>query len=525
MISRATFTGAVLLAMSSMASAKTHNVLDHGAKADGTTLCTVAIQQAIDEAGASGGGTVRFPAGRFLTGALRLKSGVTLLIEQGATLLGSRDLKDYYGAPLDADGRETGGLPVFRNLIHGENLHDVAIRGKGTIDGNGAAFQDLNKERPRNIYLEKCRNVLVEGVQLRNSGYWMQDYRLCENVTIRDLEVFNHVSFNNDGVDIDSCRNVTITRCHVDSDDDGIVLKSLSAEPCRSVRISDCTVSSHCNALKMGTESGGGFMDITIANCRVSSPKKSQAIYGAQRGLAGVALEIVDGGRMENITVSGVKIDGVSVPVFLRLGHRGRQYASAKPAVGTMRKIVLRNITASHTARIGCAIAGLPGYPIEDVLLENLDLGFDGGGIREETRRTIPERPEVYPESEMFGKLPAYGFYCRHVKGVRFARVQLHTAGADLRHALMFDDAEDVGVEDFKTTFWPGAAAMLRATQTRNATFRNCASPSPVDTLLELNGADTRRIVLEAGNRALRNVREILAASPEVSADAFTHGK
>ena len=314
---------------------KALSVVDYGALPDGETLATSAIQAAIDACGARGGGTVRFPAGTYVSGALRMKSSVSLLVEEGATLLGSRHRDDYYGPPTDDQGRVLEGGPVFRNLIHGENLHDVAVRGPGTIDGSGSAFRDKSKKRTKVIYLEGCRNVLVEDVRLKNAGSWMQHYRRCENLTIRNIDVFNHVSFNNDGLNIDSCRNVTITRCRIDSDDDGIVLKSLSDVPCRNIEISDCTVSSHCNALKMGTESGGGFVDVSITDCTVFSPKRSEVIYGRQRGLAGIALEIVDGGRMENVRVSGVRIDGVSVPIFLRLGNRARSYGSgAKPAVG-----------------------------------------------------------------------------------------------------------------------------------------------------------------------------------------------
>jgi polygalacturonase len=416
-----------------------HNVLDYGANPDGKTLCTAAIQKAIDA-----GGTVRFPPGTYLSGALRLKSGVTLQLDEGATLLGSRNAQDYAGAP---------------GLIHGDGLHDIAIKGKGTIDGNGDAFRDKDKKRPRNIHLEKCRNVLVEGLRLRNSGSWMQHYRLCENVTLRDLDVNNHVSFNNDGLDIDSCRDVTITRCRVDSDDDAIVLKSLSTEPCRNVRITDCIISSHCNALKMGTESGGGFVDMTISNCTVSSPQHSKKIYGDQRGLAGIALEIVDGGRMENVTVTDVKISGVLAPIFLRLGNRARQYGrSEKPGVGTLRGVRLRNITGTAVSALGCAIAGLPGHPIEDVTLENVALSFDGGGDATNSVRQIPERPDAYPECKMFGQLPAFGFYCRHVKGLRFSNLTLRTVAADLRPALVFDDVQELTINGLDAVRWPGGA-------------------------------------------------------------------
>ncbi len=498
-----------------------HNILEYGAKPDGKTLCTAAIQKAIDAAADNGGGTVRFPPGTFLSGALRMRSRVTLSLDEGATLLGSRNHADYYGPPTDAEGREVEGDPVFRNLIHGEDLHDIAIRGKGAIDGSGDAFRDKTKKRTKNIYFENCRGVLVEDVRLQDAGCWMQHYRLCEDLTIRNVDVFNHVAFNNDGMNIDSCQNVTITGCRVDSDDDAIVLKSLSEQPCQNVTISDCTISSHCNALKMGTESGGGFVDITIRNCTVFSPKHSKSIYGRQRGLAAIALEIVDGGRLENVTVSDVDIEGVSVPIFLRLGNRARLYGrDEKPGVGTFRNVLLRNITARGTSSIGCSITGLPGHPIEQVTLENIRLGFEGGGTKTDTERPIEEKEASYPESTMFGTLPAYGFYCRHVKGLRFVNLQLGTDQTDLRHAMMFDDAEDVEIDGLDAQFSPGAAPMLRMIQVRGAVIRGCSPTSPVDTLLQLQGEATREIRLERSD--LDQVRNVADISPEVPEGALS---
>jgi polygalacturonase len=256
----------------------------------------------------------------------------------------------------------------------------------------------------------------------------------------------------------------------VDSDDDAIVLKSLSAEPCRNVTITDCTISSHCNALKMGTESGGGFVDITISNCTVFSPKHSKVIYGKQRGLAGVALEIVDGGKMENVNVSDVKITGVTVPIFVRLGNRARLYnRTAKPGVGTLRNVHIRNITGTSLSPIGCAIAGLPGHPVENITLENINLSFEGGGDITNTVRKISERPDAYPESTMFGMLPAFGFYCRHVKGVRFTNVTLRTEATDARHAVVLDDAENVIITGLDVA---GAAVRVQGVATREITLK-----------------------------------------------------
>ena len=498
-----------------------HDVLDHGAKPDGQTLSTEAIQKAIDACAGEGGGTVRFPPGKFLSGSLRMKSGVTLLLDKDATLLGSRNRDDYYGPEFDSAGRPVEGSRVFRNLIHGEGLHDVAVRGKGTIDGNGSAFRDKTKKRTKAIYLVNCRNVLIEDVRMRSAGSWMQHYRLCEKLVIRNIDVFNHVAFNNDGLNVDSCREVTISGCRVDSDDDGIVLKSLSDRPCQDIRVTDCTVSSHCNALKMGTESGGGFVNIQIDNCTVFSPKHSESIYGRQRGLAGIALEIVDGGRLENVSLSNVSIEGVSVPIFLRLGNRARPYVSgAKPAVGTFRNVRLSNINAKGTGEIGCSITGLPGHPIENVRFENVRLGFDGGGTRQDTARQIPERETSYPESTMFGTLPAYGFYCRHVRGLRFDDLKLESEKPDLRHAMMFDDVEDLQITKLEAECSPGAASMLRMVQVRQAKVSGCSSKSQIETFLELEGDATEGIVLEEND--LPTAKKVVEASADVPDDAVS---
>jgi polygalacturonase len=508
--------GAILIALRAGAVEKRFNVADFGAVGDCQTLSTTMLQQAIDTAGAAGGGIVIFPTGTFLSGSLQLRSGVTLQLNAGATLLGSRDAKDYLSPSANGDRTERG----YHDLIHGQRLHNIAIRGAGTIDGNGDAFHDDKQWRPKNILLEECSDVLVDGVHMRAAGSWMQHYRLCTNVVIRRISVFNHVTFNNDGLDVDSCTNVRITDCRVESDDDGICLKSMSGVPCRNVKISGCVSSSHCNALKMGTESGGGFIDISIVNCTVFSPANSHKFYGSLRGMSGVALEMVDGGRLENVSVTDVKITGVDTPMFLRLGDRGRTYGrTERPAVGTFRKVLLKNITAENCSSRGCVIAGLPGHPIEDVLLENINLGFEGGGTAADTERSISEQPDAYPDAWRFGTLPAYGFYCRHVNGLRFDNVRLRTAAADQRHALMLDDAEDTSVRRLNVAGWPGAKALLRLVQARNVKIEGCVIRETADVLLQLEGDKTKNVVLEKSDTQL--VKKISVAAPDVPMDAF----
>ena len=450
---RACVLGAALLwlgmGVSGSAADQMVDIRDFGAKPDGTTLCTQSIQGAIDQCAAGGGGTVYLPPGTWLCGTVYLENRVTLWLDSGSTLLGSPDPNDYaHERTLPGKNAPEESFSCWA-IIAGKNVENVAIRGRGMIDGSGFAFRWKGGRRPKAIYLTDCRDVLVEDVRMRHAGSWMQHYRHCRRLVVRGITVFNHATYNNDGLNVDSCQDVCISDCIVDSDDDAVVLKSLSSRPCRNVVITNCVISSHCNAIKMGTESGGGFQNITVSNCTIQSPRDSDAINGRQRGLAGIALEIVDGGSLDRVAVSNIVIEGVSVPIFMRLGNRARQYEEGgeKPGVGTFRNVVLSNVVATGTSPIGCSITGLPGHKIENVCLSNLNLGFEGGGTREDASKEVPEKPESYPESTMFGVLPAYGLYCRHVKNLRLDNVHLETEQPDARPAVVFDDVEDLAVD------------------------------------------------------------------------------
>jgi polygalacturonase len=498
---------------------KAYNIIDFGAKPDGKTLCTQAIQNAIDRCASNGGGTVYFPAGTWLTGTLYLQSHITLWLDTGCILLGSKEKKDY-GHTRKLVGSE-GETFSYWAVIAGKNLENIAIRGMGTIDGQGANFKYKNGPRPKNIYIENCSDVLIEGIRMRGAGSWMQHYRRCNRLTIRDIAVFYHVSYNNDGLNIDSCRDVVITGCTIDSDDDAIVLKSLSLAPCENVAISDCVVSSHCNSIKMGTESGGGFQNITVTNCTICSPRFSKVIYGRQRGLAGVALEIVDGGTLDRVAISNLTIRGVTVPIFMRLGNRARLYEEdqSKPGVGKFSNVIISNIIATECSQIGCSITGLPGHLIENVTLSNIQLGFDGGGTKEDSSRQIPEKPTSYPESTMFGTLPAYGFFCRHVRGLRFYNLQLRTSAPDYRHAIVFDDVSNAVIDSLGAPFAAGAAGVILCTNSRNIFIRNCRPPESTDLFLDLHGSKTENILLTSNN--FNGVDQIFRSANDVSKSAL----
>ena len=451
------------------------NVRQLGAVPDGKTLCTSAIQTAIDRCSNSGGGTVLLPPGTWLSGTLFLKDNVTLYLAAGSTLLGSADPKDY---PENvAKIRSYTDTYVRQSLIAGENLRNVAICGRGTIDGQGGQFRlrgDGYQRRPYAIRLVGCRDVLVEDVQLRNSAMWMQHYLACDRVRVRGIRVSNHVNANNDGLDIDGCHDFQVCDCIIDSDDDAICLKATSPRSNENVTISNCILSSLCNALKMGTESTGGCKNLTVANCAIHKPRPSQ------RGLAGIALEIVDGGDLDRVTISNITIDGYLSPVFLRLGNRARPYmnGASKPAVGTFRNVILSNIVATDASKIGCAIAGVPGHRIENVTLSNFRCQCEGGGAPGDARQKIAEKENAYPECAMFGRLPAYGLYCRHVKGLRLLNVQLAPQRPDARPAFVFDDTEDVLLDGEKPKGFSHNSLRPPPAEGLGARTTGCASPS-----------------------------------------------
>lgn len=243
-------------------------ITDFGAIADAPTLATEAVQEAIDTCSAAGGGRVVIPTGSFTIGTIRLKDGVTLHLQKGAFLYGSPEIADYI--PIKPDYVALRTRVETRQLIFAEGVENIGITGEGVLDGQGAAFEPISGNegitRPHLIQMINCRNVTIKGITMRNSGAWMQHYLACENLQVEGIRVFNHANKNNDGLDIDGCRNVTVSNVIIDSDDDAIVLKSTSGAICENVAISNVVVSSHCNGLKLGTESNGGFRNIVFSN-------------------------------------------------------------------------------------------------------------------------------------------------------------------------------------------------------------------------------------------------------------------
>jgi len=477
------------------------NVRDFGAAATGQLLDTKALQSAIDAAGESGG-LVYFPPGTYLSGTLTLKSHVSLHLEAGAVLLGSTNPADY--PHIQPSLRSYTENYANQFLLYGENLEDVGLLGMGTLNGQGGAFKRVQRygNRPFLIRMVNCRHVHVAGLTLLDSPMWVQHYLACEDVSIQDLTVHSHCNTNNDGIDIDACEKVRISGCEISSGDDALVLKSTLDRPCRDVAVSNCVLSSESNALKIGTESVGGFENITVSNC---------AVHDTQ--LAGIALECVDGGVLENVNVSNIVIRNVKCPIFLRLGNRARPaYEGAPtPGLGSFRNVMINNIQATGADVVGCAIAGLPDHAIENVTLSNIRTQFAGGGTQGDAAREIPELPDHYPEYKMFGVLPASGFYCRHVKNLRLLNTQVSFEHEDLRPPLVCEDVAGLRISDFAA---PNTNPAMVLRDTRDAWVEGNRAPEGNHVYLRLEGKQTESISI--GTNDLRASAKPLELGPGV---------
>jgi polygalacturonase len=462
------------------------SVRDYGAVGDGSKLDTRALQAAIDACAGAGGGTVYFPQGRYRSGTLFLKSHITLHLEGGATLLGSTKLEDY-PSTVPAVRSYTDNY-TERSLVYAENLEHIGFEGRGTIDGQGGEFKGAYKVRPYLLRVIACREVSMRGLTLRNSPMWVQHYLACEGVCIDGIRVESTCNANNDGIDIDGCERVRIANCDIRSGDDALVLKSTLERPCRNVVVTNCVLSSLCNAFKLGTESNGGFENIVMSNC---------AIYDTR--ISGIALELVDGGTLEQVSISNVTMHNTKSAIFIRLGDRARPFKPGMEPIGAgrLRHVRISDVQAFGADVMGCSITGLPGHPVEDVALENITVSFAGGGKAIKDLVSVPEKEKAYPEYAMFGLLPAYGFYCRHAHGLRLSRVQVSTVQPDPRPALVCEDVSGLELFGWRGATSGGPAIVLQ--DVRDALVHGCQAASGTGAWLRVGG-NTCAVIRLAAN-------------------------
>ncbi|HEU5396191.1 MAG TPA: glycosyl hydrolase family 28 protein [Verrucomicrobiae bacterium] len=407
-------------------------VEDFGAVGDGHTLDTGAINRAVIACAKAGGGVVRFSKGDYLTGTIEFRSGVMLEVAGGARILGSTNLADY---PDHVAKRYTvmdSNMDVRKSLLFAEGCDRIGIRGSGEINGQGALTNFPGKAtigatpgRPFLLRFIDCRRVVMDGITLRDAACWMENYLHCEDLILQGLKVENQANWNNDGMDIDGCRNVIVRDCWVNSEDDGICFKGAALRPMENVLVEDSKFYSTCNALKFGTDSQGDFRNVLIRNVEVGGPAPGWRAFQRRFAISGISWEVVDGATLENVTATNIHIVRVESPLFLRLGNRGRVLPnSPKPGPGKLRRIIFDQITGDDNGSGGSIFSGIPGARIEDVVVRDLRISVAGGG-KPRDGRAIPEKEAAYPEAFMFGPGPASGFWIRHAQGVQFFDIRI----------------------------------------------------------------------------------------------------
>ena len=448
--------------------AKDYRASFFGIESNGTTLNTRSIQKAIDYIHDQGGGRLVFYVGRFVTGSIYLKSNVTIHLEEGAVLVGSLN-------PFDYDHNT-----YWTALIYAYDQENIGITGKGVIDGRGYEVaqnvlsmihkgiikDDVLKNdrpheslRPQNIYFKGCKNIVIQGIIIKNPASWNQQYDQCKNLLVENITVDSKNYWNNDGIDIVDCDSVIVRNSYFDAGDDAICLKSHNANfLCQNVKIINNKMRSSANGIKFGTASLGGFKNIQIINNLVFDTYRSAISFAA-----------VDGGAIENITVDSLQSLNTGNVIFLRIGER-------KPGKkGRLKNVRISNVYAEVPATKADAgyqyegpiedlprnispvsIVGMPDVAIENIVLTNVEIHYPGGGnpnyakVGLDELEKVPELPAKYPEFSMFRELPAWGFYIRHAKAITFDQVFITCHKADYRTAVVLDDVHGINFKGLK---------------------------------------------------------------------------
>jgi polygalacturonase len=453
-----------------------YNVKNYGAKGDGKSLDTKAIDKAIDAAADAGGGTVWFPAGDYLSVTIHLKSNVALYIDQGATIVAAtNDDNVKYDMPEKGENetyQDYGHCHFHNSLIVGENLHDIAITGPGRIWGKGL-IKDERKAGEnegfgnKTLALKLCRNVTLKDFTIFHGGWFCFLLTAVDNATIDNIKM----DTGRDGIDLISSKNVHISNTTINAPgDDALVLKcdySLNyPRALENVTITNCQVSGYNEGtlldgtylkdgrkhpqgrIKLGTESNGGYKNITISNCVFDHCK-------------GLALETVDGAALEDITISNITMRDINnSPIFVRLGARMR--APKDFQYSTLRRVIISNIIAYDvTGEQGGIISGIPGHDIEDLTLSNIHIYYKGGGTKEQAGREVPQLIKDYPEPDSFGITPAYGFFIRNVKDLKMSDVEVSFFNEDQRPAFILDNVDGADFQHIRAQKTAGARTFL----------------------------------------------------------------
>ena len=453
-----------------------YSVVKYGAVADGKTLSTKAVQKAVDECSANGGGIVRFDGGRYVLSTVFLKSNVRIEIPEETEILGAESYYDYaqeekVDYPIYQDSSHTYYHP---SLFVGIDCENICITGGGKIDmrsvwdEDGVRGEAIKHRGAKCVALKNCKNVEVSNLGIYNVTDLAVYFAGCENVDIYGIKMRVYI----DGISPDNSKNVRIHDCDVETGDDGIVFKSSytlnKLDICKDIHVWNCKIKSRCNAIKFGTETNGGFENILIEDIQVRETR-----------ITGISIESVDGAVIDGVMIRNVEMTNVNAPIFVHIGKRMRGPAGRE--IGKIRNITLENITADGPYEpyeiiawnyfsykendfyqdpkvFGTAesfdgttstddwqmtsnICGVKESPLENIVLRNIHLKLDGGV--QEYKKEVPEDAQDYPEVYVYGRiLPAKGIYFRHIHGLTLDNVTVETYREDIREDFVFQSVK-----------------------------------------------------------------------------------
>jgi len=504
----------------------------YGARRDGTTLDTYAINAAIVDCERVGGGVVYFRPGTYLSGTIILKSNVTLYLEAGSTLLGSTDIQHY----TPQAGPDPAGDAGQNHLIFARDANNISIIGTGRIDGSGRSFwvpsgrpvppeselwkdvatynwKVLSRPSPM-LEFVGCTNLHVSDVRVENSAGWTMRYINCNEVHIDGIAVKNPIIGPNvDGMDICNSQNVFISNCLLQTADDVICIKSENPYGdtiplTKNIVVTNCVLSGCCNGFKIGTATRGGFENITFSNSVIFN----EEVRLSERIIAGIALEMVDGGWIEGVNITGIRMQRARTPIFLRCGNR-----TPRPdgTPGTLKGVMIEGIHAVG-AIVTSSITGLPGFDVEDVTLSNIRIDSAENGKADWPYHDVPELSSQYPEARMFGRLPAAGFYCRHVSGLYMRDVLLTWESGESRPAIVLEDAKQVEISGLRTTAGSDSAIVLN--ECHDVWVKDGLAPANTQSYLAVHGKNTHKLLVSHCD--LRESKKPVEISEEVPSTA-----
>lgn len=429
------------------------NVKDFGATGDGRTNDTAAVSKAIETASTSGGGTVHFPAGKYMLASARIRSNVRLMLDNDAVIEGLRYGYDAPEPNPQFDKYQDFGHSHFRNsVLWGENIENFAIVG-GKVNGGGATQGDQRRPATQPdgsqawggdkvIAIKVGKNLLFKDVTHDTGAHFVYLLNDCENITVNKVVIKK----SRDAIDLMGCRNVAVSECRFTGcSDDTIGVKSdyalgrkINTE---NIYVWDCYFESGCNGLQFGSETAGDFRNVFFWNITINLGMKS-----------GIGITSNDGGIIENVHYKNIKIRNAAVPIFMLITDRLR---TGEPGArtGKIRNVTIQNVEVSevvagrHHGPANCAtISGRPESSIENILLHNVKITYKGNDEKPEEADRVPELPKGYSPNQM-GKRPASGLFMRHAKGITLRNVEIGFENPHVKPPLVVWDVDGLTLD------------------------------------------------------------------------------